>query len=387
LVLAEQEQLTKIRDMKNLQISYCISLILALTSNHSIQAQYNGGEGDGAFKTSTIQITLNGSQINPLILYRGGDGDGHHKDLINTTMAGAEIADMYNGGFGDGHYKLDFQGTLGGDALSFLYSGGIGDGHYKLNFSGVLDGAEIAQLYRGGEGDGHGKLDFSGLLDGSELAWLYSGGTGDGHDKLEISTLLNGELLDQLYAGGISDGHDKDLFVGVLDGGMLSGLYSGGSGDGFSKHMIQYIFDFPGCTFVVNTDDSGFGSLRYAIDCAAPGDTIDFSPLLIQDSIVLTSGKIDIVKDLYINGIKTALLTVDASLASRAFKTGSNTITIKGLKIIVGTDPIGGAVLNGGIMTLMDVDIYDPTNSSTTVIETTLSGSLRIKGTVTVQEN
>ena len=374
--------------MKYLIKSYFYTLIcLLLCCNLQLHAQYEGGDGDGAYKSSTIQITLNGSQINPLGLYRGGHGDGQDKNAAIMTLAGDDLANIYQGGNNDGNSKYAFQGTLAGADLTFLFLGGNGDGNDKFSYQGALDGTLIEGLYLGGIGDGNDKLSFSGVLDGQEIAQLYSGGIGDGNHKLNITTLLSGELLSQLFSGGFGDGFDKNLFVGVLDGSELSGLYSGGFGDGFSKHMIQYIFDFPGCTFVVNADDDGFGSLRYAIDCAAPGDTIDFSPLLIQDSIVLTTGKIDIIKDLFVNGIKTAQLTVDASLAQRAFKTGSNTITIKGLKIIVGTEPLGGAIQNNGMMTLMDIDIYDPTSNATSVIENAIGGTLTIRGSVTIQEN
>ncbi|MFT4533213.1 MAG: hypothetical protein ACJA1A_002733 [Saprospiraceae bacterium] len=375
--------------MKNLIISYFYTLIcILLCCNLQLHAQYEGGNGDGAYKSSTIQITLNGSQINPLGLYRGGYGDGHDKKAAFTTLAGAELTNLYQGGNNDGNSKNAFQGTLEGADLTNLFLGGNGDGNDKFSYQGTLDGTLIEGLYLGGTGDGNDKFSFSGVLDGVELAQLYQGGEGDGHYKSQqILSLLDGEMLSQLYLGGNGDGHDKDFFSGVLDGSTLSGLYSGGIGDGFSKNMIQYIFDFPGCTFVVNKNDDGFGSLRYAIDCAAPGDTIEFSPLLQQESIVLTTGKIDIVKDLYVNGIKAAELTVDANQASRAFMTGANNITIKGLKIIVGSDPSGGAIQNNSLMTIMDVDIYDPTGNATSVIETTMSGSLTIRGTVTIQEN
>ena len=373
--------------MNKIQLTYALIFLCTFIVNTSLIAQFDGGFGDGAEKSSIIQITLNGSQINTIALYRGGYGDGHDKVTTSTTLAGNEISVLYLGSNGDGFDKDFFQGVLTGEVISQLYEGGDGDGFEKDLFSGVLTGEVISQLYEGGEGDGFDKDLFAGVLTGELISQLYEGGEGDGFDKDLFAGILTGEEISQLYEGGEGDGFDKIIFSGVLDGAPLSVLYSGGSGDGFSKHTIQYIFDFPECTFVVNTDDNGFGSLRYAIDCASPGDTIDFSPLLMQDSIVLTSGKVDIVKDLYINGIKSAELTVDASLASRAFKLGANTITIKGLKIIVGTDPIGGAVLNNAMLTLMDIDIYDPTNNATTVIESTVTGSLRIKGEVSIQEN
>ncbi|MEM9548404.1 MAG: hypothetical protein AAGA77_20640, partial [Bacteroidota bacterium] len=47
-----------------------------------------------------------------------------------------------------------------------------------------------------------------------------------------------------------------------------------------------------------------------------------------------------------------------------------------------GTEASGGAVLSSGMLTLMDVDIYDPTNNATSVIQTSMTGSLRIRGEV-----
>lgn len=354
----------------------------------TLSAQFSGGEGDGMHKSSTIQLTLNGSQINPLSLYRGGFGDGQDKNTIIVSLSGANLSYLYAGGNGDGNTKSDFNGTLGGIDLTTLYLGGISDGHSKDSYQGVLDGSMIDVLYMGGISDGHSKFSFSGLLDGVQLAQLYEGGIGDGSSKLKTSVLLNGEMLSQLYSGGIGDGHDKEFFSGVLDGSALSALYSGGVGDGFSKNMIQYIFDFPGCTFVVNTDDNGFGSLRYAIECAAPGDTIEFSPLLIEDIIGLTSGPLVINKDLYVNGNKSANLSVDGGDVERTFQIDQTySIVIKGLKIIAGINPMGSAIHNEGILTLLDVDIYYPAINSTTVVRTTLTGSLNIDGTVTIQEN
>jgi hypothetical protein len=378
--------------MNNLmRILVCISASI-LFGYCTIQAQYYGGQGDGAQKSSTIQITLNGNQINTLVLYRGGQSDGHNKKTIVVTLAGKELASLYKGGYNDGSTKDDFQGTLTGTNLAGLYLGGIGDGNHKSYFQGVLDGTPIEILYLGGIGDGNHKNSFSGILNGEELAQLYEGGIGDGNHKSSFSGILNGEELAQLYEGGIGDGADKDDFSGILDGSSLAGLYSGGSGDGFSKHMIQYTFDFPGCTFVVNTDDDGFGSLRYAIDCAAPGDTIEFSSLLLNDSIQLAlgSGPLTISKDLYINANPSSNLTVDGSFLVNSFLTGANglnNITIKGLNILAGTAQIGGAIMNEAILTLEELDIIDSSNNSVTLIASFNGGSLSIKGTVQLLDN
>lgn len=369
----------------------CTSIYI-LIGYSTIQAQYYGGRGDGAQKSSTIQITLNGNQINALALYQGGHNDGQSKEYITATLAGDELTDLYQGGSNDGNSKYIFQGTLSGDNLANLFHGGIGDGNHKDDFQGALDGTSLEGLYFGGIGDGYHKASFSGVLSGEELFQLYSGGIGDGNNKLNLTSLLNGEMLNQLYTGGIGDGHDKDQYTGILDGSSLAGLYSGGIGDGFSKHIIQYTFDFPGCTFVVNTDDDGFGSLRYAIDCATPGDTIAFSSLLLNDNIQLAvgSGPLSITKDLYINANPAANLTVDGSFLTNSILTGMSpltNITIKGLNILAGTDPSGSAIQNEATLTLEEMKITDTSNNSATVIASFNGGNLIIKGTVQILEN
>src|SRR5262245_23832539 len=59
----------------------------------------------------------------------------------------------------------------------------------------------------------------------------------------------------------------------------------------------------PNATFTVsNTSDSGAGSLRNAVAAAAAGDTIDFGGLTTPATITLTSGQIEITKNLIILG-------------------------------------------------------------------------------------
>lgn len=357
----------------------------------SLHAQFEGGEGDGAYKSGTIQITLNGQQINSIALYKGGSGDGNDKISIQTTLSGESLAALFEGGNGDGNSKLFISASLDGQDLAQLYNGGIGDGSHKISIETTLDGATLSQLFEGGNGDGQDKDDFSGVLDGTTLDGLYSGGFGDGHSKINVELVLDGTTLDQLYGGGIGDGHDKDDFSGIVDGTSLAGLYSGGIGDGFSKNDIQYIFDFPDCTFVVNTDDDGFGSLRYAINCAVDGDTIEFSQLLSNDSIVLTTGPLTVFQNLlYIDADPSKNLTVDGSLEPNTLFTGLNgpaDLKIKGLNIKSGGDPFGGAIINGGLLTLEDLNIIDTYGGAATVIATFNGGALIIKGTVQILEN
>ena len=89
---------------------------------------------------------------------------------------------------------------------------------------------------------------------------------------------------------------------------------------------------------VINTNDSGAGSLRQAIlDAKAAGgsSTINFDPLLAGDTLKLTSGELDITSNITIDGGNNNI-TVDAQGNSRVFDAVHGTSTINGLTITGG---------------------------------------------------
>ena len=131
---------------------------------------------------------------------------------------------------------------------------------------------------------------------------------------------------------------------------------------------------FGGTLTVTNTNDSGPGSLRAAIDTAGSGDTIVFS-LTYPANINLTSGSITINTPVTIAGPGASKVTIDASTNSvmeRAFTVGPGMIvSISGVTITGGrgggtsagsVDNSGGGIFNAGSLTLRDAVI---TNNST----------------------
>lgn len=106
---------------------------------------------------------------------------------------------------------------------------------------------------------------------------------------------------------------------------------------------------------VTTTADSGPGSLRDAINTAAPGDTITFT-LPAGSTITLTSGPLGINKSLTITGPGANQLTVARSSAGgtanfRIFDIfpGPNNVTISGLTITNGNLTASGAS-GGGVL-------------------------------------
>ena len=121
---------------------------------------------------------------------------------------------------------------------------------------------------------------------------------------------------------------------------------------------------------VDSTSDSGapvVGSLRWAIQTAQPGDTIQFN-LPTPSTIMLSAGSLNIDRNLTITGPGAGSLTIDASSnlqGERAFSIATgNTVSITNLTITGGrgggsfansTNTGGGAVFNAGTLSLTGV--------------------------------
>ncbi len=106
-----------------------------------------------------------------------------------------------------------------------------------------------------------------------------------------------------------------------------------------------------------STPEDGVLSLREAVEQANTiigADSIAFSAGL-TGSIKLTSGQLDILDDLTINGPGARVLSVSGNSSSRVFRIGDFKVSIAGLSIINGQgdqQDDGGGIINGGHLTL-----------------------------------
>jgi hypothetical protein len=156
--------------------------------------------------------------------------------------------------------------------------------------------------------------------------------------------------------------------------------------------------DVPSALIVMNNLDSGPGSLRAEIAAAHSGDTIDLSGLSGQ-TIALTSGELVLNKSLTVQGPSATLapVTISGSSASRVFEVdGSSTsVALSNLNVIDGTgvahnaasagatDGKGGAIWNGGTLTVTACTISDNT-AYHTGLPIALGGAIYNAGTLTV---
>jgi hypothetical protein len=133
---------------------------------------------------------------------------------------------------------------------------------------------------------------------------------------------------------------------------------------------------------VVNTNDSGAGSLRQAIADAAPGDTIDFDAGLSGQTITLTTGELLISKNLTITG-PAGGITVSGNNTSRVFDIGAVgviTVNISSLTIANGnTSEYGGGIRNVGMLTL--------TNSTVLANSAYIGGGIGNNGSLTLTDS
>jgi hypothetical protein len=145
----------------------------------------------------------------------------------------------------------------------------------------------------------------------------------------------------------------------------------------------------PSTLTVTSNLDNGPGSLRADVAAAQGGDTIVFSNSLKGQTIALTTGELLLDKSLTIQGPCAGQLAISGSNVSRVFEVAAGVqVTLAGLTVRdgdgnaavvarTGSDGEGGAILNGGTLTVSSCTIFGNSASDS-------GGGLYNSGTLTV---
>ncbi len=120
------------------------------------------------------------------------------------------------------------------------------------------------------------------------------------------------------------------------------------------------------CNLLVSTTaNSGAGSLRDAISCASSGDTITFATALAGATILITTSKMAINKNLFIRSSLNPRIKISSSTQGLFDIAAGKTVEFKDIDITSGlSDPnnSGAAFTNSGILKLIGVKVYKNVN-------------------------
>src|SRR6516164_4401425 len=152
----------------------------------------------------------------------------------------------------------------------------------------------------------------------------------------------------------------------------------------------------PSTLTVTNTLDSGAGSLRADVTAAHKGDTIVFNIPKSDPgynantgvwTITLTSGELDITKNLTITGPGAANLTISGNHASRVFELSSHTkpqVSLSGLTISNGlaANNAGAGIDNYGVLTISNTTLSNNSAFDAGAIYNEYGGTLTVSGCI-----
>ncbi|MBK9255355.1 MAG: hypothetical protein IPM42_07705 [Saprospiraceae bacterium] len=148
--------------------------------------------------------------------------------------------------------------------------------------------------------------------------------------------------------------------------------------------LSQEIYPCSDCRIVYSVEDNGPGTLREAINCALPGDTVRFAYSIAGDSILLTSNQIALNKHISVIANKNFSIYVNGSGTERVFDIlDGNNVLLEGLSLISGAANDGAGIRSAGQLTLKDLTIYFDQNipSNSHLLN---NGELNIENNVSV---
>jgi hypothetical protein len=164
-------------------------------------------------------------------------------------------------------------------------------------------------------------------------------------------------------SGTFSNGSTTILAVSDINGQVSEAFTANASVGNYS--VFASVFSFFGFSSVaqffltnttltvLNTNDNGPGSLRDAIQNASNNDRIVFDPSLAGQTITLTSGALEINKNLDIEDNLSSPVSISGNNASSVLSIGPGaTVTLNGLNIVNGNASFGGGILNHGSLAI-----------------------------------
>ena len=338
---------------------------LAVANYGSNTVSIRLGDGAGGF-SGTTEVSVGSGPFSVAIGDFNNDGK---QDLAVANLSSNTVSIRLGDGLGG--FSGATEVSVGSQPRSVAIGDFNGDGKQDLAVANSNSDTVSTVSIRLGDGLG----GFSGATEVSVGSNPISVAIGDfnGDGKQDLAVANNGSNTVSIRLGDGLGGFSGATEVSV-GSGPISVAIGDFNGDGKQDLAVANVSSdtvsirLGGCTpVVINTNDSGPGSLRQALSDALAGDTITFAIPTTDPgfaagvwTIKLTSGELLIDRSLTINGPASgSSITVDGNNASRVFHVTAGTVTLSGLTIANGRSGDGGGIFNSGTITLTNCTLSD----------------------------
>jgi Ca2+-binding RTX toxin-like protein len=339
----------------------------SFVANIAINTSAGGGNG-GGIRHDNSEFTITNTTFSENVADVQGGGlwvdDSSPTTITNSTFSGNRVGDeAAKDGLGGG-MTIFSQAEIINSTFADNFSGGhsaamfVGDRQQITVANTIFDNNTIGESFAELENTNRQLIDGGNNLQSPPVQTVNNLDDAKVTANITVANPQLGELQE------INGALVRPLLAGspAIDAGTNSGAPTtdqrdqqrpvDGDGNGSQITDIgayEFVNETLPSTVVTNANDGGAGSLREAIATAETGDTIIFDSSLANQTITLTSGQLEIDKDLIIDGGNAAGLTISGNNASRIFDVGfQKSFTLKNLIIANGKTTESGIEGNGG---------------------------------------
>ncbi len=166
--------------------------------------------------------------------------------------------------------------------------------------------------------------------------------------------ILGGELVDSLNILWSNGQYGSQITIQPTNQGMITATINTSNLFCSETVDIQMNYETCACNIVWSSMDSGIGTLRNAIECVQPGDTIHFATVLEGDTIVINSEVLNLVQDVVIQVEEDLIIVIMDNNTEFTFSVSPFAhVVIENITLLKNNE--NNAIYNEGTLTLKDV--------------------------------